>query len=95
LNLDLGILPKTSDTRGTFVAHGFAHQGLRSHVLLAACGSEELAYETEGSGDFTAALLKTLKQYGAEKTTYKGCIHRFPTLQRYTQALCLILALML
>jgi hypothetical protein len=84
-DIDADILPKSSDTRHAIVAKGFAYQELRSHVLLAACGSEEFAYETEGIGDFTAALLNTLKQYGADRTTYKGCIYRFPTLQRYIQ----------
>jgi hypothetical protein len=84
-DIDADILPKYGDTRNLAVAKGFAHQELRSHVLLAACGSEELAYETEGVGDFTAALLKTLKQYGADRTTYKGCMYRLPTLQKYVQ----------
>ncbi|KAG9128408.1 hypothetical protein FRC07_013748 [Ceratobasidium sp. 392] len=72
-------VPK-SETRHAVVAKGFANQELRSHVLLAACGSEELAYESDGLGDFTVGLLKTLKQYGADKTTYKGCIERLPAL---------------
>ncbi|KAG9123528.1 hypothetical protein FRC07_014828 [Ceratobasidium sp. 392] len=81
-SIDLDILPKKSEARHAVVAKGFAYQELRSHVLLAACGSQELAYETDGAGDFTAALLKTLKEYGADKTTYKGCIQRLPVLQK-------------
>ncbi|KAG9121557.1 hypothetical protein FRC07_002433 [Ceratobasidium sp. 392] len=81
-DIDLDILPKKSEARHAVVAKGFAYQELRSHVLLAACGSQELAYETDGAGDFTTALLKTLKEYGADKTTYKGCIQRLPVLLR-------------
>ncbi|KAG8734608.1 hypothetical protein FRC10_011615 [Ceratobasidium sp. 414] len=82
VDIDLDILPKRSEKRHAVVAQGFVYQELRNHVLLAACGSEELAYETDGMGDFTSALLKTLKQYGADRTTYKGCIQRFPILQK-------------
>ncbi|KAG8708057.1 hypothetical protein FRC08_000135 [Ceratobasidium sp. 394] len=84
VDIDLDILPKPSEKpkRHAVVAQGFVYQELRNHVLLAACGSEELAYETDGMGDFTAALLMTLKQYGADKTTYKGCIQRLPILQK-------------
>jgi hypothetical protein len=87
LDLDLDRLSRRSNTRHISVPHGFARQDLHSHVLLAACSAAELAYETEGSGDFTAALIKPLKKYGAVKTTYKGCIHRFPTLQKYVHGL--------
>ncbi|KAG9090031.1 hypothetical protein FRC06_001246 [Ceratobasidium sp. 370] len=80
VDLDLDILPQPSEKRHAIVSQGFVYQELRNHVLLAACGSDELAYETDGMGDFTAALLKTLVEYGADKTTYKGCIQRFPIL---------------
>ncbi|KAG8794534.1 hypothetical protein FRC12_023743 [Ceratobasidium sp. 428] len=79
-DIDQNILPKKSEARHAAIAKGFAYQELRSHVLLAACGSSELAYETDGVGDFTGALIKTLKLYGADKTTYKGCIQRLPAL---------------
>ncbi|CAE6441338.1 unnamed protein product [Rhizoctonia solani] len=82
LDTDKDILPTSSSNRYATIAKGFAHRELRSHVLLAACGSDEVAYETAGSGDFTSALLKTLRKYGADKTTYKGCIQRLPTLQK-------------
>ncbi|CEL61405.1 hypothetical protein RSOLAG1IB_09997 [Rhizoctonia solani AG-1 IB] len=81
-NMDKDIVSACSSDRHAIIAKGFAHRELRSHVLLAACGSDEVAYETGGSGDFTLALLKTLRQYGADKTTYKGCVQRLPTLQR-------------
>ncbi|KAF8597025.1 hypothetical protein BDV93DRAFT_548099 [Ceratobasidium sp. AG-I] len=66
--------------RGTVVSKDFAFQGLRSHVLLAACASNESAYETKGRGDFTTALLNLLITSGADKLTYTGCIQKFPSL---------------
>ena len=56
--------------RGTEVHSGFARKGLRSHVLLAACRSQELAYERTSRGLFTVALLKTLMDIGIGKLTY-------------------------
>lgn len=41
---------------------GFGGKFHESHVLLAACGKEQKAYERGGSGLFTAALLKLLPQ---------------------------------
>ena len=66
--------------RGSVVSKDFAFSGLRSHVLLAACASNESAYETNGRGDFTTALLKLLMTHGADKITYTGCIQKFPSL---------------
>ena len=58
--------------RGTKVHSGFARKGLRSHILLAACRSHELAYErtTRSRGVFTMALLETLIDVGIDKLTY-------------------------
>ena len=56
--------------RGTEVHSGFARKGLKSHVLLAACRSQELAYERTSRGAFTVALLKTLTDIGIDKLTY-------------------------
>ena len=44
--------------RGGLVADEYRHAGLASHVLLAACGSKEVASD---SYSFTSALLKYLK----------------------------------
>ncbi|KAI9567999.1 caspase domain-containing protein [Boletus coccyginus] len=49
---------------------GFASHGLQSHVLLAACGENELAYEYDGHGQFTTALLETLKTWAIDDLTY-------------------------
>ena len=75
------------ENRGTAIAPGFLHHGLRSHVLLAACGAKELARERHGSltkdqsnGVFTAALLKTLYAVGAQNVTYANLFSRLPSL---------------
>jgi hypothetical protein len=66
--------------RGTKVHSGFAHKGLRSHVLLAACHSEELAYERTSRGVFTMTLLKTLVDIGIDKLSYATLFERMPPL---------------
>ncbi|KAF8553761.1 hypothetical protein OG21DRAFT_1197024 [Imleria badia] len=48
----------------------FAYHGLQSHVLLAACGEDGCAYEYEGRGRFTAAILETLKNCAIDNITY-------------------------
>ena len=67
-------------TRGTSIASGFLKSGLRSHVLLSACGAEENASEDEGRGYFTKRLLDTLEIVGADKVTYADLIQRIPSL---------------
>jgi Caspase domain len=59
---------------------GFQHHGLRSHVLLAACGAKELAFEQEGRGAFTSALLELLRTICAQNITYANLLQRLPTL---------------
>ncbi|KDN42637.1 hypothetical protein RSAG8_06594, partial [Rhizoctonia solani AG-8 WAC10335] len=49
---------------------------------ILACGSDELAYETNARGDYTQALLAVLKAVDANKLTYKGCMHRLPSLPK-------------
>ena len=66
--------------RGTVVHSGFARKGLRSHVLLAACHSQELAYERTSRGVFTVVLLKTLMDIGIDKLTYATLFDRMPPL---------------
>jgi hypothetical protein len=66
--------------RGTKVHSGFAHKGLRSHVLLAACRSQELAYERTSRGVFTVALLETLVNIGIGKLTYATLLGGMPPL---------------
>ncbi|KDN44150.1 hypothetical protein RSAG8_05623, partial [Rhizoctonia solani AG-8 WAC10335] len=54
----------------------------RSHILLAACGHAEVAYESSDtrSGCFTAALLGKLRSSRLHKLTYKACFEDFPGL---------------
>ena len=66
--------------RGTEVNAGFTHGGLRSHVLLAACGSEESAIEQKSRGVFTQKLLDALTTFEIEKLTYAGLLQRMPRL---------------
>lgn len=54
--------------------------GLSSHVLLAACRSDEVAGEERGRGLFSQALLETLRAVGAEKLTYVDLRRRLPDL---------------
>ncbi|QRW06100.1 ICE-like protease (caspase) p20 domain protein [Ceratobasidium sp. AG-Ba] len=82
LDIDKDLFLPRTELRKAVVAKEFTYRELRSHVLLAACEAKELAYETNGAGDFTAALVKTLIENGADRTTYKGCIQRLPILQK-------------
>ncbi|KAG8725560.1 hypothetical protein FRC11_001807 [Ceratobasidium sp. 423] len=53
-----------------------------SHIHLAACGSEEKAYEENGRGVFTMALLKSIRANGFDKITYHSLIKSLPSLSR-------------
>jgi hypothetical protein len=66
----------------------FLKQNLRSHILLAACGAEELAYENTrlGRGAFTTAFIQTLKTADVNKLTYTGFMDRLPNLPRLAYA---------
>jgi len=70
-------------TRGTSIAPGFLKSGLRSDVLLSACGADESAKEEDGRGYFTKRLLDTLQAVGADKVTYADLILRIPSLPAY------------
>ncbi|KZV62920.1 hypothetical protein PENSPDRAFT_692080 [Peniophora sp. CONT] len=76
LHLDKEIVSKTPRERGCKAATGFFKSGLGSHVLLAACGEAELAYEEEGRGVFTRALLGSLRATSAHKVTYEELMKR-------------------
>ncbi|GAB1520211.1 hypothetical protein RhiTH_003284 [Rhizoctonia solani] len=51
-----------------------------SHVLLAACGSREKAWEQDQQGRFTTALLEVLQSCPVEKLTYHNLIISLPDL---------------
>ncbi|KAG8727232.1 hypothetical protein FRC12_022680, partial [Ceratobasidium sp. 428] len=82
--VDKDIIRKPDPTlsRGTVIPAGFAHRGLRSHVLLAACMATEVAWEREGRGEFTAALLSILKSPGVGKLTYTELKDSLPKMQQ-------------
>ncbi|KAA1472264.1 hypothetical protein DENSPDRAFT_170741 [Dentipellis sp. KUC8613] len=79
-DLDRDIWSNSTGDRLAKVASGFAHTGLRSHVLFAACSAEETAKEEDRRGVFTKALLEALRMYGADKVTYKDLAQRIPLL---------------
>ncbi|KAH7337511.1 caspase domain-containing protein [Rhizoctonia solani] len=51
-----------------------------SHIHLAACGSEEKAWEEDGRGVFTMALLKSIRANGVDKISYYNLIKSLPSL---------------
>ena len=72
--------PSKGSERGTVVNHKFTHGGLRSHVLLAACGPEESAIEQKSRGLFTRRLLEAFTTFEIDKLTYAGLVQRMPRL---------------
>ncbi|VDB96090.1 unnamed protein product [Peniophora sp. CBMAI 1063] len=66
------------DERAIAVAAGFAKSGSRSHVLLAACREIEKSHEENGRGEFTRALLDTLRSVATDKLTYQDLMQRIP-----------------
>ncbi|KAJ1301203.1 hypothetical protein OPQ81_003613 [Rhizoctonia solani] len=51
-----------------------------SHIHLAACGSGEKAWEEDGRGVFTMALLKSIRANGVDKISYHNLIKSLPSL---------------
>ncbi|TFK31409.1 caspase domain-containing protein [Crucibulum laeve] len=82
---DRRIWSRGSGTRSIGVAQGFSGKFHASHVLLAACGRDQSAYEDPktGSGLFTQALLKILGGHDIEDLTYTSLMHKLnmPTWQ--------------
>ncbi|KZV62932.1 hypothetical protein PENSPDRAFT_641580 [Peniophora sp. CONT] len=76
--LDKDIWSKVPDDRAIAVAAGFAKSGSRSHVLLAACREVEKSHEENGRGEFTRALLDTLRSVATDKITYQDLMQRLP-----------------
>ena len=60
------------DVRSLFPRSG----GLQSHVLLSACSSSGPAWESNGRGVFTVALLELLKHSRMDKLRYRDIIMR-------------------
>lgn len=67
---------------GVAIAPGFQYHGLNSHILLSACGAKELAYEDQGMGAFTAALLKLLTEADTRDLTYATLFQLLPSLPK-------------
>ncbi|KAF8752570.1 Caspase domain [Rhizoctonia solani] len=61
----------------------FSFESMDSHVLLAACGHGEVAFENklEKRGYFSSALLELLRGAKIDSLTYRGCIQRLPPLR--------------
>ena len=51
-----------------------------THVLLAACREDQTARENNRGGQFTIALLETLKKNRFDTITYKDLILRLPNI---------------
>ncbi|KAF8154782.1 caspase domain-containing protein [Crassisporium funariophilum] len=68
------------EDRGSRIPQGFLRSGLRSHVLLTACGAKEEAKEEHGRGVFTKALLQLLTAINAETITYTDVLRRIHAL---------------
>lgn len=62
---------------------GYFQGGTRSHVLLAACGAEEMAMEENDRGIFTTALIQKLEANGANRVSYAELIHQIGSLSGY------------
>jgi hypothetical protein len=66
--------------RGIRVASDYGASGQRSHILLAACRSNEYAREANNRGVFTQALLQVLPGLDISTITYKELLKRIPHL---------------
>ncbi|KAF8597600.1 hypothetical protein BDV93DRAFT_562112 [Ceratobasidium sp. AG-I] len=69
------------EARASVIPVGFGRRELRSHVLLAACGAREFAWEPHGRGEFTFRLLEVLRGNDISSLTYSGLMGIFPPLQ--------------
>ncbi|QRW14169.1 ICE-like protease (caspase) p20 domain protein [Ceratobasidium sp. AG-Ba] len=69
-NVDKDICESDSGGRASIIPAGFAHKSLRSHVVLAACEASEKAWEEDGHGNFTRAILSVLEAAMTNQLTY-------------------------
>ncbi|VDC07260.1 unnamed protein product [Peniophora sp. CBMAI 1063] len=82
--LDQTIWDNFDGDRAVDIAPGFATSGCRSHVLLAACRESETAFEENGHGVFTRALLSTLRSVATDSITYRELVQRLPIIPGQT-----------
>jgi hypothetical protein len=81
--LDQRIWHDSLSIRDINTTAGFLQRGMQSHVLLAACGAQELALEDQGRGVFTHALLFLLTRIGADQIRYRDVLERIYDLPEY------------
>jgi Caspase domain len=84
-SLDRHIWGDSEDSRSGRVASGFLYSGLKSHVLLAACGVEQSAFDDPilQGGVFTSAILSVLEATGTESITYAEALQRMDPLPEF------------
>ncbi|KAF5342788.1 hypothetical protein D9758_017116 [Tetrapyrgos nigripes] len=92
--VDFSSLPEAGG-RSTKPAKGHEHDGLASHVLLAACSKNNVSYESDHNGKsrghFTVGLtgiLRDVWQDYEKEVTYENLIRRIPDLQWSQQPEC-------
>ncbi|KAI0026850.1 caspase domain-containing protein, partial [Vararia minispora EC-137] len=79
-------MPRDDDEMRSIATSGrFLNASMRSHILLAACGENQLALEKKGSGVFTTALLTHFKARGIDSYTYAQIIVALGKLARGRQ----------
>ncbi|KAK0194153.1 hypothetical protein F5146DRAFT_1183776, partial [Armillaria mellea] len=61
---------------GVKITSGFSGSLWDSHVLLAACNRRQSAWEVDGHGIFTRALLKIMEKSTINELTYRSLVHR-------------------
>ncbi|KAK0205134.1 caspase domain-containing protein [Desarmillaria ectypa] len=61
---------------GVKITSGFSGSLWDSHVLLAACNRRQSAWEVDGQGIFTRALLRIMRKNPIDELTYRSLIHR-------------------
>lgn len=74
-----------SADQGKVLAPGTLYTALDSHVLIAACGSREVAteYGTPRRGRFTKAFVRLLQQEGVDKLRYVDILNRLESIPKY------------
>ncbi|KZT43296.1 hypothetical protein SISSUDRAFT_684576 [Sistotremastrum suecicum HHB10207 ss-3] len=74
--------PRLSSARISSAFAGFENRGRSSHVLLAACRRDELAWEKEGRGLFTRRLISLLREVDIARTDYASLIYKMGDISR-------------
>jgi len=81
--------PLLSSTKGASqISKGFLTSGLRSHILLAACGEKEFAAESKSRGHFTRALLTLLETLPVDTLMYSDILRCMDRIAGYVWLHC-------